>query len=125
MDEKHLVRIGRAGWGVPRHVVLQFPPGSDRLNRYSQVFSCCEINSSFYRPHRVATWQRWAASVPCDFRFAVKVPRTITHEARLAWSLTGPSFCTTVSERVYITAMDCESWLGRSQGLQAAGAGGL
>jgi aspartate/methionine/tyrosine aminotransferase len=43
-----------------------------------------EINSSFYRPHRPSTYERWAASVPASFRFSVKVPRSITHERRLA-----------------------------------------
>ena len=42
-----------------------------------------EINSSFYRPHRTATYERWAASVPEEFRFAVKIPKAITHERRL------------------------------------------
>jgi len=42
-----------------------------------------EINSSFYRPHRPATYARWADSVAEDFRFAVKVPKQITHERRL------------------------------------------
>ncbi|MEI9888899.1 MAG: DUF72 domain-containing protein [Rhizomicrobium sp.] len=31
-----------------------------------------------------ATYARWAASVPADFRFAVKMPKAITHERRLA-----------------------------------------
>jgi uncharacterized protein YecE (DUF72 family) len=53
------------------------------LQRYGSVFSSAEINSSFYRPHRPLTYQRWAESVPADFRFAVKMPRTITHERRL------------------------------------------
>src|SRR5918995_5885915 len=53
------------------------------LERYAAVFNAVEINTSFYRPHRTATYQRWAASVPEDFRFAVKVPKTITHERRL------------------------------------------
>ena len=39
--------------------------------------------------------------------------------------VTSPSFCTTVNERVYITASDCEIGFGGTQGLQAAGAGGL
>ena len=39
--------------------------------------------------------------------------------------LTGPSFCTTANERVYITAMGCELGFGGPRGLQAAGAGGL
>ena len=46
-----------------------------------------EINSSFYRPHAFATYARWAASTPDGFRFAVKVPRTITHEAGFAASV--------------------------------------
>ena len=47
------------------------------------MFSCVEINSSFYRSHAGKTYARWAASSPPDFRFAVKVPQTITHERRL------------------------------------------
>jgi len=39
--------------------------------------------------------------------------------------LTSPSFCTTASERVYITANGCEIEFGGAHGLQAAGAGGL
>jgi len=42
-----------------------------------------EINSSFHRPHRRATWERWAAETPEDFRFAVKAPKTVTHIAGL------------------------------------------
>jgi uncharacterized protein YecE (DUF72 family) len=80
------VRVGCAGWSIPKLAAPQFPAGSDHLNRYSQLFNCCEINSSFYRSPRIATWQRWADSVPDDFRFAVKVPRTITHQARFVCS---------------------------------------
>ena len=43
-----------------------------------------EINSSFYRPHRARTYEKWAESTPPDFRFSVKLPKTITHELRLA-----------------------------------------
>ena len=46
-------------------------------------FDGVEINSSFYRPHRLSTYQRWADDVPDHFRFAVKMPKTITHEGRL------------------------------------------
>jgi uncharacterized protein YecE (DUF72 family) len=42
-----------------------------------------EINSSFYRPHLPATYRRWRESVPADFRFSVKLPRSITHLRRL------------------------------------------
>jgi uncharacterized protein YecE (DUF72 family) len=42
-----------------------------------------EINSSFHRPHRPATYARWSAAVPSSFHFSVKLPKTITHGLRL------------------------------------------
>ena len=59
------------------------PPGGSHLERYARHLNAVEINSSFYRPHRRTTYQRWAQSVPDDFRFSVKLPKTITHEAGL------------------------------------------
>jgi uncharacterized protein YecE (DUF72 family) len=76
-------RIGTAGWTLPRVVRECFPPGESQLERYAQRFAGVEINSSFYRPHRASTYARWAASVPDDFRFALKVPKDITHVRRL------------------------------------------
>ena len=76
--------VGTAGWSIPTHHAASFPIHGSHLERYAQVFDAVEINSSFYRPHRVATYERWAASVPDHFRFAVKMPKTITHERRLA-----------------------------------------
>lgn len=75
--------IGTAGWSVPRSAE-QFPADGSGLERYAAVFSAVEINSSFYRRHRPATWQRWHDAVPQAFRFSVKLPRTITHERALA-----------------------------------------
>lgn len=76
-------RIGTAAWALPRPVRERFPPGASNLERYAALFRAAEINSSFYRPHRPATWARWAASVPDDFQFSVKLPRAISHEAAL------------------------------------------
>lgn len=53
------------------------------MQRYAARFDAAEINSSFYRPHRRTTYERWAASVPPAFRFAVKLPKAITHDRRL------------------------------------------
>lgn len=75
-------RIGTAGWSVSRELD-DFPAEGTGLERYAAVFDCVEINSSFYRPHQRKTYERWAASTPDRFRFAVKVPQTITHERRL------------------------------------------
>ncbi|MFO7338729.1 MAG: DUF72 domain-containing protein [Lysobacteraceae bacterium] len=77
------VRIGCAGWSVPsRHAAL-FGPGDSALARYATRFDVVEVDSSFHRPHRRATWERWAATVPAGFRFSVKLPRTISHELGL------------------------------------------
>ena len=77
------IRIGCAGWTIPRQFAENFAPTGSHLERYSQVFNGCEINSSFYRPHKIETWARWAATVPAGFQFSVKVPRSFTHEAKL------------------------------------------
>jgi uncharacterized protein YecE (DUF72 family) len=78
-----MVRIGTAGWVIPKqHVALAVGEGS-HLERYARVMNCVEINSSFYRSHRAGTWSKWAASTPQDFRFSVKLPKSITHEEKL------------------------------------------
>jgi uncharacterized protein YecE (DUF72 family) len=76
--------IGCAGWGLSSKTAADFPSKGSHLERYANVFPAVEIDSSFYRPHRPATYARWRDSVPDDFRFSVKLPRTVTHECRLA-----------------------------------------
>jgi uncharacterized protein YecE (DUF72 family) len=77
------IGVGTAGWSLPAEQRGHFGAGDSILARYATCLNAVEINSSFYRPHRPATYARWAASVPTDFRFAVKVPKAITHERRL------------------------------------------
>jgi uncharacterized protein YecE (DUF72 family) len=72
-------RTGTAGWSLP---TKPKEPGS-HLFHYSRTLGCVEVNSSFYRPHRASTWARWATETPADFRFSIKAPKTITHEAKL------------------------------------------
>lgn len=76
-------RVGCAGWSLSRHERDQFPVEGSHLQRYAAVFNAAEINSSFYKPHQPATYERWGDSVPPGFRFSVKAPKTITHEKRL------------------------------------------
>lgn len=78
------IYAGTAGWSIPRADQDRFPSGESHLARYAKVFTAVEINSTFYRPHRAGTFERWAASVPRTFRFSVKIPRAITHDGRLA-----------------------------------------
>ena len=77
------VRIGTAGWSIPRAAAFRFESAGTHLERYSRLLRCAEINSSFHRPHAAATYAKWRDSTPADFRFSVKMPRTITHERKL------------------------------------------
>ena len=77
------VYVGTAGWSLPRAEQPRFPGHGTHLERYARVLRGAEINASFYRPLRPALYAKWAAGVPADFRFAVKVPKAITHERRL------------------------------------------
>jgi uncharacterized protein YecE (DUF72 family) len=78
-----IVRIGTAGWNIPRASGERFPGDGTHLDRYSRVLNAAEINSSFHRPHAREIYRRWAAAVPPSFRFSVKVPRTLTHDCGL------------------------------------------
>jgi len=78
------ITIGTAGWSIAADAASAFPQEGTSLERYASVFRGVEINSSFHRSHRASTWARWGESVPDGFRFAVKVPKTITHQAKLA-----------------------------------------
>lgn len=77
------ILVGCAGWSLSSAVAAQFPGEGSHLERYARVLPAVEINSSFYRPHRAATYARWRDSVPDAFRFSVKLPREITHVRRL------------------------------------------
>jgi uncharacterized protein YecE (DUF72 family) len=78
-----MIHVGTAGWSIPRAASAAFPNEGSHLARYARVFSCAEINSSFYRDHSAATYAKWAAATPAHFRFAIKLPQAITHEGAL------------------------------------------
>lgn len=78
-----MLRIGTAGWAIRREHQACFPGDGPHLSRYGARLNAVEINSSFYRPHRPATYARWAKETPDGFAFSVKMPRTITHDAKL------------------------------------------
>ncbi len=75
--------IGTAGWSIPRASAQRFVGSGTHLRRYASILGCVEINSCFYRPHARATYRRWAEETPSGFEFAVKLPRTITHDRQL------------------------------------------
>ncbi|MEG0182091.1 MAG: DUF72 domain-containing protein [Stenotrophomonas sp.] len=83
MAASRMPKIGCAGWSIPSRYATHFGPGDSLLARYATLFDVVEINSSFYRPHQRTTYARWAATVPANFRFSVKLPRTISHDSGL------------------------------------------
>lgn len=77
------VFVGCAGWKLGREYWPQFEAQGTHLERYAGRLNAVEINSSFYRSHLPGTYRKWASSVGPDFRFSVKIPKSITHEHRL------------------------------------------
>jgi uncharacterized protein YecE (DUF72 family) len=81
------VRLGTQGWSYPDWIGSFYPPGSKQehyLPFYARVFDAVELDTTFYGPPRPSVVRSWARHTPPEFRFAAKLPRTITHEARLA-----------------------------------------
>lgn len=83
VNNRPRLRIGCAGWSIGTSQRHLFDEGASALARYATRFDAVEVNSSFHRAHRRQTWQRWAASVPVHFRFAAKLPRSISHDSGL------------------------------------------
>src|SRR5688572_8988141 len=58
-------------------------PAKQMLAHYALRLPIVEINNTFYRMPNEAAIAAWRAEVPDSFRFAVKVPRRISHIKRL------------------------------------------
>ena len=81
------VRIGTSGWSYDHwDGVLYRPglPGAKRLARYVEVFDTVELNASFYRWPRDATFDGWRTRLPPGFTMSVKAHRGLSHFRRLA-----------------------------------------
>ncbi|MCQ6258958.1 DUF72 domain-containing protein [Pseudomonas sp. Q11] len=61
---------------------------SDFLKLYSQVFNAVEGNTTFYASPSAAIVQRWAETMPAEFRFTAKLPGDISHNGDLREHLT-------------------------------------
>jgi len=79
--------IGTSGFSYPAWRGGFYPeklPEPKMLAYYAGIFPAVEINNSFYRMPTAELLGRWAAETPDGFKFAIKSPRRITHEKRLA-----------------------------------------
>jgi uncharacterized protein YecE (DUF72 family) len=79
--------IGTQGWNYDAWNGTFYPPGTksgDRLEQYSRVFDTVEIDSTFYAMPPAERFASWYERTPAGFTFTVKLPRDITHDARLS-----------------------------------------
>jgi uncharacterized protein YecE (DUF72 family) len=65
----HGTKVGTCGFGLAQV-------------DYARVFSCVEVQHTFYQPPQLATLERWRSKMPADFEFTLKAWQLITHDAR-------------------------------------------
>jgi uncharacterized protein YecE (DUF72 family) len=90
--------VGASGFSFDSWRPGFYPVGmrsSEFLAFYAQRLSTVELNTTFYRLPQAPQLERWAATVPDGFRFAVKVPRTISVFGRVDFV---PDLCARVRE---------------------------
>ena len=61
--------IGTSGFGIAR-------------GKYVELFSCVEVQHTFYQPPKISTLERWREEAPPDFEFVLKAWQLITHDAK-------------------------------------------
>lgn len=78
--------IGTSGWNYDgwRESFYLGTPRKDWLRFCAERFTGIEVNATFYRLQSRATFERWRAETPRDFRFAIKANRYLTHNKKLA-----------------------------------------
>jgi uncharacterized protein YecE (DUF72 family) len=78
--------IGTSGYSYPYWKNRFYPqklPASQQLNFYNAVFNTVELNYTFYRFPTVINLQKAASQTYDNFRFSVKIHKTITHTLRM------------------------------------------
>jgi uncharacterized protein YecE (DUF72 family) len=78
--------VGTCGFGYQEWRGRFYPPElppAEWLRFYSRVFEAVELDGTFYRPPARSVVTAWASALPATFALAAKVPRAVTHEARL------------------------------------------
>ena len=80
------IRIGISGWTYAGWRGEFYPEGlahKRELEYASRQFNSIEINGTFYRMQRPASFVTWRDTTPTDFVFAIKGSRFITHMKKL------------------------------------------
>ncbi len=80
------IHVGTSGWSYRHWEGVLYPHGLEpraRFPLYARAFGTVELNSSYYRWPRDASFARWRRESPEGFVWTVKAPRVMTHAARL------------------------------------------
>ncbi len=80
------VKIGCTGWSYQDWIGPFYPKtmaSSEYLRYYSKTFDIIEINSTFYKIPSQITTKKWSEATQENFVFTAKLPKQITHDARL------------------------------------------
>jgi uncharacterized protein YecE (DUF72 family) len=81
-----VIWVGTSGYNYPEWKGSFYPAdlaAAKMLPYYAARFPTVEINYTFYRIPTEKLLAGWTAQVPTDFRFTLKAPRRITHDAKL------------------------------------------
>jgi uncharacterized protein YecE (DUF72 family) len=79
----HPILVGTCGWSYKDWDGVFYPKGlaaGDYLAYVAERFGLVEVDSTFYHAPRPALVDGWRDKTPAGFRFALKVPQSITHE---------------------------------------------
>lgn len=79
------VLLGTCGWSYQEWVGMFYPNNRvAKLPFYCKVFDTVEVDSSFYRTPSKSMVKGWVRAMGPSFKFSLKVPKTVTHDRRLA-----------------------------------------
>lgn len=92
--------FGCTGWGMKEWVGTYYPPKTktkEYLYHYSRQFSTIELNTTHYRIPTPQTIQNWYDLAEKNFKFAPKIPQSISHSNDLgAYGKQIELFCTSI-----------------------------
>jgi len=80
------IHIGTSGWSYDHWQGVLYPPGlpaRERLDHFVARFRTAELNSSYYRWPKSASFASWRKRLPGDFVLSVKAPGLLTHVRKL------------------------------------------
>lgn len=83
------VYVGCTGWSMKEWVGTVYPKGTkskDYLKHYVRQFNTIELNTTHYRIPKPETIQQWRQTATKDFKFAPKIPQSISHSRDLGRS---------------------------------------